>query len=713
MNMDTSRTPLRDESESSLVAELRASLERANFFLNGALGAVINMDARGHVTGWNPKAERMFGYSRVHAMGQDLADLIMPPVHREAHRRGVVRYLQTKQSSIIGQRAEVPAMRADGSEFPIEMTVSALEQNGTHYFCAHIYDITDRKRAEEGLRIAGAAFESHEAMAITDAQGVILRVNQAFTAITDYEPAEALGQKMSLLNSGRQDAAFYESMWECIRDTGGWQGEIWNRRKGGMIFPAWLTVTAVKGGKGRPTHFVGTFTDITLRKAAEVEIQQLAFYDTLTGLPNRRLLTDRLKQALVGSVRRKRSGALLFIDLDNFKALNETLGHDKGDLLLKQVGERLSDCVREGDTVARIGGDEFVIILQDLSGCLSDAAGQAQLVGEKILIAAREPFLLGPLSHHGSASLGVALFNESQDSVEELLKRADLALYKAKDAGRNTLQFFDADMQSSASTRAALEADFRLALQENQFLVYYQPQVDTQGRMMGVEALVRWLHPRRGLVSPAHFIPLAEETGLILPLGDWVLRTACLQLRVWAEHTSTAHLTVAVNVSARQFHRTNFVEDVLRVLDQTGAPPSKLKLELTESLLVKDVDDIVAKMTKLKSHGVGFSLDDFGTGYSSLTYLKRLPLDQLKIDQSFLLEALTSVHDAAIASAIVSLGKSLGLTVIAEGVETKAQRDFLEGEGCVNYQGYYFGHPVPVESLSKFFLSGSAGKTDD
>ena len=459
----------------------------------------------------------------------------------------------------------------------------------------------------------------------------------------------------------------------------------------------------MKSAQGKTTHYLGTFTDITLRKAAEAEIQQLAFFDSLTRLPNRRLLTDRLKQALAGSLRSHHTGALLFIDLDNFKNLNDTLGHDQGDILLQQVAQRLHGCVRDGDTVARLGGDEFVVMLQDLSVNQTEAATQAEAVGEKVLAALRQPYRLGQVTHHSSASVGVALFNVNEGSVDELLKRADLALYQAKDAGRNTLRFFDPDMQAAMTARAELEADLRHGLQDNQFLLYYQPQVDGQGRLMGVEALVRWQHPRRGLVTPAHFIPLAEDTRLILPLGQWVLETACRQLQVWATQAHTAHLTLAVNVSALQFHRENFVQDVLATIDRTGAPANRLKLELTESLLVNDMDDIIAKMTALKARGVGFSLDDFGTGYSSLSYLKRLPLDQLKIDQSFLHEALSNPRDAAIASVIVTLGQRLGMMVIAEGVETRAQRDFLEGEGCLNFQGYYFGHPGPVEALTHFF----------
>lgn len=564
-------------------------------------------------------------------------------------------------------------------------------------------DITDRKLADAQLRIAATAFESEEGMCITDPAGIILRVNQAFSRITGFSAVDAVGSTPRLLSSGRHEAAFYTAMWTSIKQSGSWQGEIWNRRKNGEVFPEWLTITAVRDEQQTVTHYVSTLADITKRKAAEAEIQQMAFYDSLTGLPNRRLFTDRLQQALTKGARRHRNGALFFIDLDNFKNLNDTYGHDQGDMLLRQVAERLNYCVRESDTVARFGGDEFVVMLQDLSDNPGEAAAQAGAVGQKMLDTLGQSYQFGHFTYHSSASVGVALFNENHDSVDELLKRADLALYQAKDAGRNTLCFFDLESQTALTARAELEADLRHSLQEREFLLYYQPQVDEKGRLTGVEALVRWPHPRRGMVPPAHFIPLAEDTGLILPLGQWVLETACRQLQQWAAQPHTAHLTLSVNVSALQFHRETFVHDVLAVIERTGAPASRLKLELTESLLIKDMEGIITKMLTLKARGVGFSLDDFGTGYSSLSYLTRLPLDQLKIDRSFLLGALTNPKDAALVRATVTLGQSLGMMVIAEGVETPAQRDFLENEGCCNFQGYYFGHPGPVEALETFF----------
>ncbi len=563
-------------------------------------------------------------------------------------------------------------------------------------------DITERKLAEQRLRVAATAFESQEGMTITDAAKVILRVNRAFTKITGYSAEEIVGKTPSLLSSGRHDAAFYAAMWESIARTGSWQGEIWNRRKNGEVYPEWLSISAVLDEHGQVTNYVAAFSDITSRKAAAEEINNLAFYDLLTQLPNRRLLLDRLKQALASSTRNDRHGALLFIDLDNFKTLNDTLGHDIGDQLLQQVARRLATCVREGDTVARLGGDEFVVMLEDLGRNAQEAAAQTEIVGEKMLATLSQAYQLGSAEHRSTASIGATLFMDHQGTIDDLLKRADLAMYQAKAAGRNTLRFFDPEMQAVVTTRAALEADLREAVVTGQFLIHYQAQVVGEGRLTGAEALLRWQHPERGLMPPAEFIALAEETGLILPLGQWVLETACAQLATWAGRPGMAHLTVAVNVSARQFRHRDFVEEVLAVLGRTGANPQRLKLELTESLLVDDVEDVIAKMTALKARGVGFALDDFGTGYSSLSYLKRLPLDQLKIDQSFVRDILTDPNDAAIAKMVVVLAESLGLVVIAEGVEIDAQRDFLARHGCHAYQGYLFSRPLPLEEFEVF-----------
>lgn len=577
---------------------------------------------------------------------------------------------------------------------PSEAELSLLER------CAQLVALSlERERSQSDLRVAATTFESQEGKAVTDANRVYIKVNRAFTRITGYTPEEAMGQTTMLLHSGLHDEEFYDNMRQSLERDGGWQGEIWHRRKNGEIYPEWLTVTSVYDEQGVVTNFVASFSDISERKAAEMEIESLAYYDPLTHLPNRRMLMDRLKQAVAGSERSQRQGALLLIDLDNFKTLNDTHGHDKGDMLLKQVAQRLNACIRDEDTVARLGGDEFVVMLRDLNESRTEAAKQAEVVGEKILAALSEPYLLPGVEQHSSASVGVTLFCGSRDNSDELFKRADLALYQAKAAGRNALRFFEPEMQSAVNARAELEVELREAIASQQFTVLYQPQVDAAGHISGAEALVRWKNPRRGLVYPGEFISLAEETGLILPLGHWVLKEACTQLALWAQSPKTAHLTMAVNVSARQFHQRDFQDEVLDILDASGAPANRLKLELTESLLASDIEDMIGKMAELKHWGVGFALDDFGTGYSSLSYLKRLPLDQLKIDRSFVRDALTDPNDANIAQTIVTLGQSLGLSVIAEGVETVAQRDFLAASGCHHFQGYLFGRPMAMKDL--------------
>ena len=456
-----------------------------------------------------------------------------------------------------------------------------------------------------------------------------------------------------------------------------------------------LSVTRKRPLAGEADRYVMLAHDITGRKQAEREIERLAFHDVLTGLPNRRLLLDRLAMALAASTRAHQHGALLFIDLDNFKDLNDTLGHDRGDLLLQQVAERLREAVRETDTVARLGGDEFVVMLEGLAAHEAEAAVQAEAVARKLLSVLNQPYRLTDKLHNSTPSMGVALFGHAGDTVDELLKRADLAMYRAKIEGRNTLRFFDPEMQAAVLARASLEADLRLGLQRDELELHFQPVVDAQGALTGAEALVRWRHPQRGMVSPAEFIPVAEQSGLIIPLGQWVLSRACEHLLTWRDDPRLACLSLSVNVSAREFLHPDFVRQVVDLLQGSGVDPARLKLELTESMFLHDTDDIIERMNTLRGHGVHFSLDDFGTGYSSLSYLKRLPLDQLKIDQSFVRDVLDDPDDAAIVRAILTLAKSLDLSVVAEGVETEGQRDFLALSGCTAFQGYWFGRPGP------------------
>ncbi|WP_367186088.1 EAL domain-containing protein [Methylotenera sp.] len=561
-------------------------------------------------------------------------------------------------------------------------------------------DITERKLAELEFRIAATAFESQEGMMVTDVNKVILRVNKAFTKISGYTAEEAIGQTPRLVSSGHHHEDFYDSMWLNIAVSGYWEGEVWNRRKSGEVYPQHLTITAVMGDNGIVTNYVATFTDVTLRNAAEAEINHLAFYDVLTRLPNRRLLIDRLNHALSAGARLGWGGALLFLDLDHFKTLNDTLGHDVGDLLLRQVADRLSDCVREGDTVARLGGDEFVVMLEDLSKHPLEAAAQAEAIASKILISISQPYQLGASAYQTTASIGVVLFSENGHSQDVLLKHADIAMYQAKKMGRNTLCFFDPNMQEAINTRAALEVDLRKALDNNQFELYYQIQVDRLGKALGAEALIRWIHPERGLVSPLEFIPLAEETGLILPIGQWVLETACTQLKAWQTTAQTQGLSLSINVSAKQFYQSTFAKQVQAAVKNSGINPMRLKLELTESIMLENIEATITKMMELKNIGVNFSLDDFGTGYSSLQYLKLLPLDQLKIDRSFVREIAIDTSDQAIVRTVIAMAETLNLDVIAEGVETDEQRELLMNCGCNAYQGFLFGRPVPIAQFN-------------
>jgi diguanylate cyclase (GGDEF)-like protein/PAS domain S-box-containing protein len=643
--------------------------------------------------------------SLAHMLGYERGELVGTNIRRFTHAADLATELVYLKEIQAGQRDDYRMRKRyltkTGGLLWVDLLVTVIrdQQGRAINAVGLIVDITERLRTEAELRIAAATFQSQEGIQVTDPDGVILRVNEAFTAITGYSTKELIGQTSKVFQSGRHNAAFHADIWDTLHRTGAWQGEVWDKHKDGGVYPKWLTISAVRNDEGAVTNYIGTHYDMTERKSAEARINELAFFDQLTGLPNRTLLLDRLKQATRESGRSGSYGALLFIDLDHFKVLNETMGYEVGDLLLKQVALRLMKCVRDGDTVARLGGDEFVVVLKILGKNEGDAASDTQVVAEKIRAALSQVYRLGEVEHHSSASMGATLFKGTVFPSDDMMKQADLAMYKSKAAGRNRISFFDPAMETGIKTRAALESDLRRSLEERHFLLHYQAQVAGEDRITGAEVLVRWQHPQRGLVSPVDFIPLAEETGLILPLGKWVLETACTQLTQWASQPEMADLTLAVNVSAHQFRQPDFVDQVVAVLASTGANPRRLKLELTESLLVHNVEEVIEKMFSLKARGVSFSLDDFGTGYSSLAYLKRLPLDQLKIDRSFVQDVLINADDAAIARTIVALADNLRLGVIAEGVETEAQRDFLAASGCHAYQGYFFSRPVSLDAF--------------
>jgi diguanylate cyclase (GGDEF)-like protein/PAS domain S-box-containing protein len=560
----------------------RSSEIKLRAVIDGALDAIVTIDENGHLQEFNPAAERIFGYTRDQVIGRPLAEVMIPPAKRHAHSMGHQRFISTGEKTIFNKRLELVAIRADGSEFPVEVTITSVDNIGLPLVTGFIRDITERKQAEQ-------------------------------------------------------------------------------------------------------------------------EIRSLAFFDPLTGLPNRRLLQDRLEQALVSSGRSLQYGAVIFIDLDNFKALNDTRGHALGDLLLVEIARRLRECIRAEDTVARLGGDEFVVVLEDLSEDLSHSIAQAKQLAEKIQITVNQPYQLQEIEHHHTSSIGICLFQGVEISAQELLKRSDTAMYQAKSRGRNTFVFFDPQMQAALEKRSRIESEMRKALANNEFQIYYQPQVDEHAHVFGVELLIRWMQPEHGLVMPNDFIPLAEETGLIIPIGHWVLKQACEQIKSWQACPAKQHIMVSVNVSAVQFRQMGFVDEVVMLILEAGIPPSLLKLELTESTVLDNIDDTVRKMVALRAIGVRLSMDDFGTGYSSLAYLKQLPFTQVKIDKSFVRDIVDDTNDAAIVQAIVGISKSLGLNVIAEGVETKAQLDLLMQYGCYKFQGYYFAKPAPLYEFEQFF----------
>ncbi|WP_051144835.1 EAL domain-containing protein [Thiomicrorhabdus sp. Kp2] len=556
------------------------------------------------------------------------------------------------------------------------------------------------EKSNESLKIAAVAFDTQEAIFITDSKQNIIKVNNAYTRLTGYSPQEAIGQTPRLIKSGKHNTEFYRVLWEHLNTHGYWQGEIWNKRKNGDLFPVGQTITAIKDENDEVTHYVSTFDDITALKENEERIKKLAFYDPLTGLANRRLLNDHLKQALAYSSRNNSYFALLFIDLDHFKNLNDTLGHDVGDLLLIQIGERLIQAVREGDTVSRTGGDEFVILLEDLGFNNNEAAHHAKVAADKILKHLSQPFMNKGSEHPISASIGISLFTDHKESVEEMMIRSDLAMYQAKSDGRNAVRFFDPSMQEAIVIRSQIESELRHAIKFHEFVVFYQPKVDINGKTISYEALLRWQHPQKGLLPPNDFIQIAEESGLIVEIGEWVIQKACKQLSTWCKDEKTKHLTIAVNINEQQISRSDFVDVVFHAIDGAQCPANRLEFEITESLLMKKMDDTVNKINKLKEFGITFAIDDFGTGYSSLNYLKQLPIDWLKIDRSFVQDMLNDANDEAIVRTILALAKTLGLNAVAEGVETEAQRDYLIDLGCPVLQGFLFDKPKPIEEFS-------------
>jgi diguanylate cyclase (GGDEF)-like protein/hemerythrin-like metal-binding protein/PAS domain S-box-containing protein len=642
----------------------------------------------------NPYAA-LFGLQPDEMLGQSVKDTLGEIIYAE---------VSTHIDKVLSGTPTSYDLSLFSKELLVQYVPEFDEQQNVIGYITGISDITERKQLEQKVRLAAKVFESQDGISITDTNKTILQVNKAFSKITDYKEQDLIGKELNFFNTDLYDEQFYNTIWQKALENDSWEGEIWHKHKNGSTFPAYLYIDAVRNDQNCITNYIVTINDISTRKKNEQKIQQLAFYDHLTQLPNRRLLLDRLHRVIISSKRLNKNNALLFLDIDHFKMLNDTYGHDMGDLLLTSIAERLEKCVREEDTVARIGGDEFVIILEGLNQQNILAAAETTEICQKILAEMSRSFQLKTISYNCSASIGVVLFNDPLTTTSEIMKQADIAMYQAKVAGRNTLRFFDPTMQEEISKRAKLETELFDAVKHNYFKLFYQIQVNHLQQPIGAEALIRWQHPDKGIINPIEFIPYAEESGLIVPIGQWVIETACKQLKRWQNNPATRELTISINVSCKQFSQPEFVDQVIDTINRYAIDQSKLKMELTESLLLDNIDTTIIQMHALGKLGIQFSLDDFGTGYSSLQYLKKLPLYQLKIDRSFVSELLTDKSDQSIIRTIISMAQSLGFSVIAEGVETIEQRQFLQKEGCLNYQGYLFSKPIPIEEFEQLIV---------
>jgi diguanylate cyclase (GGDEF)-like protein/PAS domain S-box-containing protein len=565
----------------------------------------------------------------------------------------------------------------------------------------NLQDITSIKKAEDHLRLTGQVIEStREAIVITDAENRIVSINRAFTDVTGYAREDVLGRDPSMLASGRHDKAFFHNMWESLHVRDSWQGELWNRRKNGEVFPLWTNISSIRDNNGNLTHFVAIFADISEHKATLKHIEFLAHHDTLTKLPNRLLLLDRLQQAINLAEREKHRVALMFLDLDRFKQVNDSLGHHVGDDLLVAVVERLKSCVRETDTISRQGGDEFVIVLPDILD-----SNAATIIAEKILETLREPFVIDGHQLSTSFSIGISLYPDDGREIATLMQNADTAMYHAKESGRNNCHYYDESMNANAAERLKLQNKLRQAMEHGEFLLHFQPLISLKDHtIIGCEALLRWKSAEDGWVPPAKFIPLAEETGFILNIDAWVLREACRQAQEWV-NIGLPQLTVAVNISALQFKRGRILDSVNEALAASGLAPHHLEIELTESVLIQDTQHTRKQLNQLNSLGVRLSIDDYGTGYSNLSYLKQLDVDKLKIDQSFVKDMLVDELDAIIVRSTVELAHNLGLQVLAEGVEDQAILTLLQNLGCDQAQGYHIGKPMPPKEFEKLLRS--------
>ncbi len=684
---------------------LRAAEERYRTLFEQARDGIVIVDpATGSLVEFNAIAHEQLGYGCA-----EFAALTIPDLEVNETPEQTARHIETIQKQG-WDNFETRHRHKNGEIRNVQVIVQMLEIGGKPMLHCTFRDITARKQAEQALRASAEALHlyanafrhSGEAIMITDRDNRIIAVNPAFSTLTGYSGEEVLGRNPKLLASGRTPPEIYQGMWSALRESGFWQGEFWDRRKDGQIYPKWAAISLIRDDNGQITHHIASFTDISERKAAEERIHHLAHHDALTGLLNRFSLETRLEQTLLSARRENREVAVLFIDMDRFKTINDTLGHHVGDLLLMEVARRLLSCVRESDIVARLGGDEFVVVLTGLESAM-DAAHSA----DKIVKLLCQTYLIEHNDLHTSPSVGISIFPGDGNDPETLMKHADTAMYHAKERGRNNYQFFTASMTTAALEKLALERDLRAALEERQFELHYQPKICTaDGSTCGVEALVRWRHPEKGLIPPLKFIPIAEESGLIEALGEWVLDEACRQQAVWRD-MGIGNARVAVNLSALQLRSPLLVEKVRAIMEKHAITDDALELEVTESAAMENPERAIGQLNALRKLGVTLSIDDFGTGYSSLAYLKLLPIQTLKLDRAFVRDIESDENDAAISAATLALAHTLGIKVVAEGVETEGQRAFLATHQCDYLQGFLFSKPLPAQEATAFLLRGS------
>ena len=682
---------MREQVVSREVALAEAE-ERTRNIVDHIADGIIAVDEQGRICSLNNAAQSIFGHGADEILGKNVS-MLMPEPFRSQHDSYIKEYCAGGGGHTIGVTREFPALHRDGHTFPIELTLTVAKQGSERVFIGLIRDVTERKRAAQQELLASKVMESSlESIVITDAKNRIQYVNPAFVDITGYSFEEALGQNPSFLSSGRHDGSFYKNMWDTLHNAGSWQGEIWDRRKDGSLYLKWLSISVIENVKNEITHYVGIASDITERKQTEERFKDLAHHDQLTGLPNRQLFNDRLNHAIIQSSRTKTVLALLFIDLDRFKVVNDTLGHEVGDTLLIEVANRISDKVRGGDTVARLGGDEFVLILPDIK-----TASNAAHVAQSLIDSINQPVVVDDHDCSIGASIGISFYPDDGADSSTLLRYADIAMYRAKSIGGSSFCLFDKQMEDEAGRRLALEMRLRKAINEEQFFLNYQPLVSGKsGRPIAFEALIRWHAPGIGIVAPDEFIPLSEETGQIIEIGEWVLEAACRQLVEWRTLGLNV-IPVAVNISTRQLLEKEFVSHIKKLLKRYRLDAEFLELELTESTLMKYPDEAEKVLTECSKLGIRISIDDFGTGYSSLAYLKHLPVNKLKIDRSFISHITEDSRVQAIVTSVIHLAHSLGMQVVAEGVETQEQLNQLQALDCELLQGFLFSKPVSAE----------------